>query len=193
MEILFLFFSILLTPRVKKSPRSDAQRMFPLSKTLPELNEETHGEKWRNIRVEWFLMADESHFHVYVKAVIKKLGLVIRIDWRNVSELQFEKFQPDEKVSECLRVGETDWFCRHCIIECLKSDMRTYRLFQFNCRTVAFIILTKVCLFSSSKVENMLDNKSMLCGLDERECLSEPEIKHYLAYTKRTGEACILF
>lgn len=145
------------------------------------------------MRVEWFLMADESHFHVYVKAVIKKLNIVVRIDWRNVSELQFEKFEPGEKVSECLRVGETDWFCRECIIECVKSDMTTYHLFKFNCRTVAYIILTKVCLFHAQTVQQMLDEKFMLCGLDERECFSEAEIQHYLAYTKRTGEACVLF
>lgn len=166
--------------------------MFPASKTLVELNGPTHEGKWKGIRVEWFLMADESHFHVYVKAVIKQLGRSIRIDWRNISELQFEQFQEGEKVGECLRVGETDWFCRDCIIKSLQKDMETYHLFKFNCRTVAFIILTKVCLFDSSLVENMLDNKAMLCGLDERECVSGEEIKHYIDYTRATGKSCTL-
>ena len=166
--------------------------MFPLSKTLAELNGPTHEGKWKKIKVEWFLMADQSHFHVYVKAVIKKLDLVIRVDWRNVSELQFEQFAPDEKVSECMKVGETDWFCRDCIIKSIERDMKTYHLFKFNCRTVAFVILTKVCLFSSTMVEEMLDSKFMLCGLDERECVSDQEIKHYIAYTKATGNGCVL-
>jgi len=167
--------------------------MFPLSKTLVELNEPTHEGKWKSLQVEWFLMADPSHFHVYVKAVIRKMNLSIRIDWRNVSELQFEAFSPEEKFSECIAVGKTDWFCRDCIIKCLEKDMKTYHLFQFNCRTVAYIILTKVCLFDSRKIEDILDQKLMLCGLDERECVSPAEISHYIAYTKRTGESCIIF
>lgn len=158
--------------------------MFPLSK-VEEINKETHNGKWENVKVEWFLMADESHFHVYLKAVIKSLGYNIRIDWHDNSTLGFEAFLPETKKSEEIFIGKTDWFCRNCIIKCIESDMETYKLFKFNCRTVAYIILTKICRFPANQVEEEFAKTQMMCGLDERDCISMEEIRHYIAYTRR--------
>lgn len=168
--------------------------MFPPSSSLTELNEATHDGKWKNRQVEWFLVTDQSRFHTYVKAVIKdEPPLQIRIDWHDNSRLCFERFLPETMVSDCIEVGKTKWFCRECIVKGIESDMKTYNLFQFNCRTVAFIILTKICRFDSQKVEALFDSLRILCGIDERECVSTTEISHYLAYTRSHRDKCTLF
>lgn len=168
-------------------------KQFPES-SIVELNKHTHQGDWHKAKVKWFLMADESHFHTYLKVEIPKLKQEIRIDWHDNSTLCFEPYKNDQngKVSEKIFIGETDWFCRECIIGCLENDMQTYKLFLFNCRTVSFVILTKICLFNSTKVEEIFNQKEMMCGIDSRECISESEIQHYLEYTKRHGN-CNLF
>lgn len=166
--------------------------MFPPS-SLAQLNVATHAnQKWKH--VEWFLVTDESRFHTYVKAVIKDEGLEIRVDWHDNSTLCFERFVPETtKVGDCVAIGKTTWFCRECIVRGMESDMKTYNLFKFNCRTVSFVILTKICRFDPQKVEGLFDSLRILCGIDERECLSTTEISHYLEYTKSHREKCTLF
>jgi hypothetical protein len=61
-----------------------------------------------------------------------------------------------------------------------------YSLFDFNCRTVSYLILTDIVGFDPDEVYDLFKDSGVLCGLDKIQCVSLEEIYHYIRY--REGE-----
>lgn len=162
--------------------------MFPKS-SITLLNKHTCNSSIARCTVEWYLVVDEYKFHVYVTAAIPEKELYVRIDWHGNSTLSFEPYD-DKPGEQRVHIGNSHTFCRHCIIDTMKNKMHYYRPFGFNCRTVAYLILTKVELFDATLVFDKFNEMDILCGLDPRECVSLEEIHHYINHVEGTGEWC---
>ena len=165
--------------------------MFPKS-SIGLLNKHICQDKKSSSVVEWYLVLDQHKFHVYVAVAIQERDLYVRIDWHDNSTLCFEPYQ-NNNLETHVHIGTTSLFCRNCILDIMKEEMQTYKLFRFNCRTVSYLVLTKAMSFNAKKVFHRFNSMDILCGLDQSECLSLEEIHHYIAYAENKGEWCNIF
>ncbi len=140
--------------------------------------------------VQWFLVVDKYEFHVYVAAVCRQFQ--VRIDWHQDSTLTYRPFHFDQ-LEQNIAVGRGHWFCKPCIETQLRHGMQEYRLFHFNCRTLSYLILTRVAQFDPDEVYAKFDKLRLLCGLQPVQCLSLDEIHRYVAYKKENKTECRLF
>jgi len=165
--------------------------MFPLSE-IKVLNRHTCKKKGT---VQWYMVVDKYLFHVYIGVVIQrpsgKPPLQVRLDWDNANKLTFKPFVFDD-LEQNIEVSHSDTFCKLCIESELVSEMQAYKLFRFNCRTVSYIILTKVMGFSPDLVYDNLNRLNTLCGIDSRACLSLDELQHYIEWSRGKGRCLIL-
>jgi hypothetical protein len=142
-------------------------------------------------RVDWYLVVDKYQFHVYVVAAMKDCQLYVRIDWHNNSTLCFEPYIESSEEKH-LHIGRTRKFCRQCILDIVKDEMQSYKLFKFNCRTLSYMVLTKAMQFDAEAVYEQFNSQDLLCGLDMAECLSLEEMHHYYLYANGTKEWCVI-
>jgi hypothetical protein len=155
--------------------------------------------------VEWFLVADKSHFHVYVVASIAPeresrawyatpdyhpIGRrrERRIDWDETSVLKFRDYEPRDGETVTW-VGRRVGYCKRCIKEKMRVRLREYSLFKFNCRTVSFMILTDIAGLGPREVYEKFAANGTLCGLDDSECLTLESLKQYIAWREERGES----
>lgn len=153
----------------------------------------------RRCRTEWYLVWDVSHFHVYVMADIQRERAPAddedrkphrrwRIDWQDKSKLEFKHYQ-DKRGETLHRVGVTDFYCRHCIREAMSGLLHEYQLWNFNCRTVSYMLVVTVLGFDGRRVYQRFAQEKTLCGLDRDSCFTIDEIRHYIAWRESRGES----
>jgi len=153
---------------------------------MEQLNRATHEDEWDTARVEWSLANDVARFHVFVVARAPSLGLAVRIDWRDSGRLEVEPYAAQEPGSEEVLIGRGYGFCRECIVHAVAECVESYQLFTCNCRTVAFMVLTRVCGFDPDAVYERFDQRDMRCGLgNPGDCFSLEEMQHYLAWQRK--------
>jgi len=157
---------------------------FPPS-SIEVLNKATHEAEWEKARVEWSLANDVARFHVFVIARAPTLGLVVRIDWRDSGRLEVEPYRKEEGDEETL-IGYGHGLCRACVVHAVAEYADAYHLFTCNCRTIAFLVLTRVCGFDAEAVYARFDQRDMRCGLgNPGDCFSYEEMQHYLAWRRK--------
>ena len=79
---------------------------------------------------------------------------------------------------------------KRCIQKKIRGYLREYHLFDFNCRTVSYLILVEVLGFDANWVYEQFQKNSTLCGLGDRTaCMSIDEIYHYIAWRRTRGES----
>ena len=127
--------------------------------------------------VLWKLAIDHARFHVYAVAIISP-DLWVRVDWNETHKLTFKPYVVKER-EIVIDVGFSDGFCKLCLEK--EIYLEDYKLFEFNCRTVTFIVLTLMG-FDSPKLYAMFTKNNVLCGLDESKCLSVDEITHFIQW-----------
>lgn len=137
------------------------------------------------------MVIDKYQFHVYVVAAMKECQLYVRIDWHNNSTLCFEPYQENSEEKH-IHIGTTRRFCRQCILDMIKKEMHAYKLLQFNCRTLSYMLLTKTQGFDADFVYEQFNSRDLLCGLDMTECVSLEEMHHYYSYANGTKEWCTI-
>ena len=143
----------------------------------------------RETPVKWLLVMDKNRFHVYVVAVIESTQKMVRIDWHDSSHLTFRPYAYNDQ-EEAYEVGESRLpYCKECIRGQLNAG--GYDLFNFNCRSVSYIILVMMG-FKARYVFEYFKAANVLCGLDERQCLTETEIRRFIAYEKDHLDCTIL-
>jgi len=86
-------------------------------------------------------------------------------------------------------VGRTDAYCKRCIKEELRGFLREYALFDFNCRTVSYLIMTRVLGFDPDLVYAQFQKCRTVCGLNRDECFSIEELHHYVAWRHMRDES----
>ncbi len=128
----------------------------------------------------WYLVLDKSKFHVYVAVITDTES--VRIDWHKNSTLEFSPFL--EKEGEQREMVGKAWYCQECMITKILDFLETYKLFEFNCRTVSYLILTTVLGFPPDHVYPFFQRQHILCGLEFSQCFSLEEIHHYIMYRK---------
>lgn len=128
----------------------------------------------------WYLVLDKSKFHVYVATINSEEA--IRIDWHKDSTLEFSLFTEKEG-EEKFYIGKS-YYCQECVEEHLIVLLERYKLFQFNCRTVSYLILTLVEGFSADHVYPFFQKEHTLCGLEIAQCISIEEIDHFIQFRK---------
>lgn len=145
----------------------------------------------------WYLMVDRDSFHVYVGVHVQGLRGRLRIDWQDNSRLELSWLKRGfDRHDRAILIGKTAQFCRACLVEKVRAlHMQHYQLFHFNCRTVTYLILTRVQGFDKHAVYQHFVDGEILCGLDERECVSLTELHHYLNWSETQGRpsACTIF
>jgi hypothetical protein len=134
--------------------------------------------------VEWYLVLDKSKFHVYVAMIGVEES--IRIDWHKNSTLEFSPFLVKEGEHKEL-IGRA-WYCQECIEEKVLEFLETYKLFQFNCRTVSYLLLTVVLGFEPNHVYPFFQKQDVMCGLELAQCFSPEEIHHFILYRRSEAE-----
>lgn len=143
-------------------------------------------------------MVDKYEFHVYVSAVCRAPGgLRVRCDWHQNTTLTFKPFVFD-KLEQNLLIGQSQWFCRCCITEQISDIMeeanrKEYKLFEFNCRTMSYLILWRIMSFDHALVYGKFDQLHILCGLNPIHCLSLDEIRRYFDYRRENETSCFIF
>jgi hypothetical protein len=137
---------------------------------------------------EWLMIFDAHKFHVYI-VVLLESGAT-RIDWQDDSRLTFEPYVP-QPAQETHAMGIAS-FCAACLEEEIKPYLSEYKLFKFNCRTVSVLILLRMG-FDSEAIYKPLAQASMMCGLNESECMSADEIRHFIDWYKSQHGGCTLF
>lgn len=146
-------------------------------------------EIFHNVR--WYLMLDQYQFHVFVAVRLGKKRAV-RIDWSDDSVLTFSKFEVIEGQTR-IRVGWSD-FCKGTIErEMRKRLKRGYSLFNFNCRTVSYLLLVKIGGFESEHVYTLFEDNNTLCGLDPEHCIDPSEIRRFIRWEQNQEDRCVLF
>lgn len=155
---------------------------FPPCATVAELNDETCA-RWAEMPVHWSLVADEARFHAFlVLEAGAPLRRTLRIDWHATSVLECRPYEPTHG-DEHIAVGETRGFCLACVAKTLAPYDRDYHLFAYNCRTVAYLILTKYAGFDETAVLQLYEQHEMLCGVGGLEqCISPEEFMHYVRH-----------
>lgn len=153
---------------------------------INEINNHTHTT---NGDVKWLLCMDKFKFHVFVVAVVRP-DLYIDISWNKVSTLTFEPFKP-KGGEECYLIGSTSSFCKLCIEDEMMDKLGRYNLFQFNCRTVSFLILVLVG-FKPRDIFEIYKRVGILCGLDASSCLQIKEVGRFIEFEKYEN-GCTLF
>lgn len=138
---------------------------------------------------KWYLLLDRNRFHVFIGVVINK-NLTIRIDWNRDATLTFKKYE-EYIYEEKTFLGKRD-FSKSEIKKLMKNKLKNYDLFYFNCRTVTYMILTKIVHFDSHEVYNLFKQYSIMCGLKEEECLSMEEIEHFISFQEEEID-CTIF
>lgn len=148
----------------------------------------------------WYLMVDRDRFHVYVGAQVEGMRGRLRIDWHDNSQLELRWLRHGfDRDAEAILIGTTRNFCKACLVERVKSlHMQHYQIFRFNCRTVTYLILTRVYGFDKQVVYDHFVNGQIMCGLDESECVSLNELHHYLNWSETQGRPmtplpCVIF
>lgn len=154
---------------------------------IKEINTHTDSDDFKNIK--WLLVMDEYRFHVFVVAAIRQ-DLYIRIDWNDNSTLTFIKYVPISTETRTL-VGFKN-FCKLCIDEEMEGYLKQYDLFRFNCRTVSFLVLLVVG-FEKDYIYSLFKTAGVLCGLNEKQCLSDTEINRFIEWLKgKNGYLCTI-
>ena len=133
--------------------------------------------------VDWYLVLDRSKFHVYVAFMGREEQF--RIDWHTDSTLEGLVFV-EKSGEERIFIGKGEFDQPSFEREILKL-LEMYKLFQFNCRTVSYLILTKIVGYTPDYVYKFFKDHRILCGLEFGECFSVEEIHHYILY--RDNEA----
>jgi hypothetical protein len=138
-------------------------------------------------------MLDQAKFHVYVAV---RLGpkYAVRIDWSDDSVMTFSKFEVIEGQTR-IRVGWGD-FCKARIEQAMQRRLkRGYSLFNFNCRTVSYLLLVKMGGFDSEEVYALFEKHNTLCGLDPEQCINPAEIRHFIEWEQRQIQEnrCVIF
>jgi hypothetical protein len=145
----------------------------------------------------WYLMVDSDRFHVYVGVRIAGQKGVLRIDWRDNSRLELTRRRHDfERGHEAIPIGTTPTYCKACLVQRMRElHLQHYQLFHFNCRTVTYLVLTRVQGFDKNAVYQHFVDDGILCGIDSTECVSLNELHHYLNWSETQGRpsACVLF
>lgn len=147
------------------------------------------NEIFHNVR--WYLMFDQYLFHVYVAV---RLGpkFAVRIDWSDDSILTFSKFKVIEGQRR-IRVGRND-FCKGKIKRAIKKRLeRGYSLFNFNCRTVSYLLLVKMGGFNKEDVYSLFVENNTLCGLEPEQCINPQEIRHFIEWEQNQDDRCVIF
>jgi len=128
---------------------------------------------------EWFLAADDALFHVYA---VVRFGdrYTLRIDWLKESVLTFEPMtRPDGSLAPLGR-GRFNYAALARVLAPLLRG-RHYSLLRLNCRTVTFLVLTKVG-FDAERLLARYERHQLLCGLVTRECFSAATIRELVAW-----------
>jgi hypothetical protein len=128
--------------------------------------------------IDWYLVLDKSKFHVYVAFVGD--GEQFRIDWHTNSTLEVSPFVEKEGET-CISVGKGEWDQPSFEVAILEL-LERYKLFQFNCRTVSYLILTKIVGYKPDYIYQYFKENHILCGLEFGQCFSLDEIHHYILY-----------
>lgn len=149
---------------------------------VPEINGRALFEN-----TTWLLVMDKHRFHVYVVSLLND-NLHIRIDWNRDSTLTFEKFVFNKEEDNYI-IGKGD-FSKSLIERIIKDQLKEYELFNFNCRTVAFLVL-KIAGFKERYLYNLFKKSEILCGIDKGACLSVKELHHFSDYEEETN-GCII-
>lgn len=161
------------------------KQKFPDS-SIPALNSDTHSNEWKNVVVQWELVADGDRFHVFLIAQLgAPLNQSIRVDWRHKNRLEFEPYYANPRDERIPLQWQTRGFCRLCLISRILVLTHDYHLFAFNCRTVSYLILTEWCYFDKHQVLTLFEKHDLRCGVGSLDdCLSITEIEHYVKHVQ---------
>ena len=138
------------------------------------------------MQARWYLVMDRYRFHAYV--MVENELERIRIDWHQNSTLEVSAYTAKEDELVIL-IGEAP-YCAECLFPTVCGLLYHYQLFDFNCRTVSYLILVDVMHFDDTAVYDHFVKNNTLCGLDPLQCFSPAEIDHYRRF--RAGGNTIL-
>lgn len=152
-----------------------------------------YSEHRHTARGVWHLVLDASRFHAYVAVVMPEAA--VRFDWDDENRLKAGPYVPTP--DQVVFVLGTAPCCVPCTKLAIARFERPYNLFEFNCRTVSFLLLTRVASFPPRDVFALFKKHATLCGLDRRACMSATEMRHlfdWIVAQDDTEEAwCRLF
>jgi hypothetical protein len=139
-------------------------------------------------KAKWLLSLDEARFHVYITILTSKYK-GIRIDWRDDSVLTFEETTLDED-NEYIVVGRAD-YCKACIEKSIKPLLKQYRLGDFNCRTVSWLLLL-MAGFEETYVHHLFESHKIMCGVNAKESINMDEMRHFIDWSEQVY-GCTIF
>jgi hypothetical protein len=140
--------------------------------------------------VPYHLAKDGCNFHVFIIVILP--GMVrVRIDWNRESTLTFTPYAPKQG-GQTYALGY-GYFCKHCIEQTLLASVDSYpryNLFEFNCRSVAFLVLNSVG-FEYAHVYSAFREMNVLGGIEMHECFTPEAMRAYLCWQEKQN-GCVI-